>query len=310
MTKQDAVSANPLFGMALMALAFLYLPIMDGTAKYLAQSLPVGQIVFARFTLQCCFLLPFMWWLGLPLWPRENAVLQMMRGIVMMLTTLLFFSALLHMPLADAISITFIQPMIVTILSVLWLGEVIRWRRILSIMLGFSGAMLIIQPHFITVGWAALLPFGAAVAFALYIILTKKLAADVHPVQMQFSVGATSVVVIMFCWLCFPNMLGGVFAFQPIAASQAGLLLIIGIVATSGHLLIVSAMRFAPANLLAPIQYTEILGATLLGLLLFGDVPTQSTMIGIALIVGAGLFLFYREHKAANQTNHQTEEMI
>lgn len=294
---------RPVLGMSLMALAFLYLPVMDGIAKYLSQTLPIGEIVLARFTLQCCFLLPFMLRLGLPLWPKHSAGLQFLRGIMMMLTTLLFFGGLLYMPIADAISITFIQPMIVTIISAFWLGEVIRWRRVTSIFIGFAGAMLVIQPHFLTVGWAALLPFGAAVAFALYIILTKRLAADVHPVQMQFNVGAVSVVTVCICWVCIPDFAGGIFDFQPLNQVQAGWLLLLGFIATSGHLIIVHAMQKAPASLLAPIQYTEIIGATLLGLLIFNDVPTVSTIIGILMIVGAGLFLFYREHQVAQHAS-------
>ena len=284
-----------------MTLAFIYLPVMDGVAKYLTQSLPIGQIVFARFVLQCCFLLPFMLYFRLPLWPRQAPVLQIIRGIMMMVTTLLFFGGLLYMPIADAISITFVQPMIVTVLSAVWLGEPIRWRRISSICVGFAGAVLVIQPHFISVGWAALLPFGAAIAFALYIILTKRLSNEVHPVQMQFSVGAISIVIVALCWAFVPNLAGGVFDFQPLSPSQIWLLLVIGVVATSGHLIIVIAMRFAPANLLAPIQYTEIIGATLIGFIIFNDVPTGSTILGIGLIVGAGLFLFYREHQVAKQ---------
>jgi len=291
---------RPILGMSLMALAFLYLPVMDGIAKHLSQFLPIGEIVFARFMLQCCFLLPFMLHLGLPLWPKQSAALQFLRGIMMMLTTLFFFGGLLYMPIADAISITFIQPMIVTAISAVWLGEVIRWRRVSSILVGFAGAMLVIQPHFITVGWAALLPFGAAIAFALYIILTKRLAADVHPVQMQFNVGAVSVVTVSFCWLLVPDFAGGIFDFQPLNSAQLGWLLLLGFIATSGHLVIVYAMQKAPASLLAPIQYTEILGATLIGFVVFQDIPTLSTSIGISMIIGAGLFLFYREHQMAH----------
>lgn len=293
------VGHRPVLGMSLMALAFLYLPVMDGIAKYLSQSLPIGEIVFARFTLQCCFLLPFMLYLGLPIWPKQAAGLQILRGIMMMLTTLLFFGGLLYMPIADAISITFIQPMIVTIISALWLGEVIRWRRIISILIGFTGAMLVIQPHFLSVGWAALLPFGAAIAFALYIILTKRLAADIHPVQMQFNVGAVSVATLCVCWAFIPDFAGGIFAFKPIESVQFRWLLLLGFIATTGHLVIVYAMQKAPASLLAPVQYIEILGATLIGFVIFNDIPTFSTVIGIMMIIGAGLFLFYREHQIA-----------
>lgn len=293
------IGHRPVLGMSLMALAFLYLPVMDGIAKYLSQSLPIGEIVFARFTLQCCFLLPFMLYLRLPIWPRQSAGLQILRGIMMMLTTLLFFGGLLYMPIADAISITFIQPMIVTIISAFWLGEVIRWRRVISILIGFTGAMLVIQPHFLSVGWAALLPFGAAIAFALYIILTKRLAADIHPVQMQFSVGAVSIATLCVCWAFIPDFAGGIFAFQPIELVQFRWLLLLGFIATSGHLVIVYAMQKAPASLLAPVQYIEILGATLIGFVVFNDIPTFSTVLGIMMIIGAGLFLFYREHQIA-----------
>ena len=295
---------RPVLGMSIMAIAVLYLPVMDGLAKYLGLSISVGQIVLFRFALQCLFLLPFMIYFGIAIWPYGTLWLQIARALMMLITTLMFFTALLYLPMADSISIFFIEPMLVTILSALLLGEVIRLRRVSTIILGFVGALLIVQPHFLAVGWVALLPLGAALTFALYIILTRRLVRDTHPMQMQFMVGFVSVISLLLLTAgsyAFDEgaWLGGMFSLSVVNGFQLGLLLLIGVVATSGHLLIATAMRYAPANVIAPLQYLEIVGATIIGLLFFGDVPTGNTMLGIGMIVVAGLYLFYREHQVA-----------
>ena len=122
--------------------------------------------------------------------------------------------------------------------------------------------------------------------------------------QMQFMVGFVSVVSLLLLTAgsyAFDEgaWLGGMFSLSVVNGFQLGLLLLIGVVATSGHLLIATAMRYAPANVIAPLQYLEIVGATIIGLLFFGDVPTGNTMLGIGMIVVAGLYLFYREHQVA-----------
>lgn len=306
---------RPVLGMSIMAAAVLYLPVMDGLAKYLGYSLSVGQIVLFRFALQCLFLLPFMVYFGIKIWPYGTIWLQIARALMMLITTLMFFTALLYLPMADSISIFFIEPMLVTILSALLLGEVIRLRRVSTIILGFIGALLIVQPHFLAVGWVALLPLGAALTFAFYIILTRRLVQDTHPMQMQFMVGFVSVIALLLMTAgsyAFDggNLLGGMFKLSTLNLFQFGLLLLIGVVATSGHLLIATAMRYAPANVIAPLQYLEIVGATIIGLLFFGDVPTHNTMTGIAMIVAAGLYLFYREHQISAKEAVMKSEAI
>ena len=201
------------------------------------------------------------------------------------------------MPIADAIAIFFVEPLILTLISAVFLGEKIGWRRLAAVAVGFIGALIVIRPSFINVGWPALLPLATAFCFAIYLALTRSLANDVGPLAIQALTGYAGCLTLSIA--IGLGMLFGIDAALPIwpTPRQWSLLIVLGVIATGAHLLIVMAFRLTSASILAPFQYLEIISATLLGLLIFGDFPQPITWLGVAIIVGSGLFVYWRERR-------------
>lgn len=284
--------------MLIMIVAMLLLPAIDALAKVLAATVPVGLIVWSRFAFQAALLAPSaLRQHGTSqrgLWPVHAA-----RGALLALTTLMFFAAVRVLPLADAISIFFVEPLILTLLSAVLLGETIGWRRLSAVAAGFLGALIIVRPSYEIFGLNALLPLAAAFFFALYLILTRRIATREHPTTMQFHAGFYGFVVMS------TGLAAGwafdIEAMTPIwPTPYEGLLLaLVGIVATVGHQMVVHAFRRAEAGILAPFQYLEIVGATTYGYILFGDFPDPVTWLGVAIIVGSGIYVFRRERMLA-----------
>ncbi|MGC6440171.1 MAG: DMT family transporter [Candidatus Puniceispirillaceae bacterium] len=294
-----SVIQNHRLGIFLITLSMLYLPGLDVFGKLLGENgMSAGQIAISRFVFQALVLAPIVLILGVWSLDRRLFAIQMLRGACMAIASLFFFAALKYMPLADSISIFFVEPMIVTLLSVFILGERIYFRRIFAIITGFIGALLIVQPNFLMVGPAALLPLGTAFFFAIYFILTRFLSADVHPFWMQLNVAVAAIPTMGLGVLLFPQ--SEWFILRMPVAIEWGWIVAMGVIATSGHLLLVYAMQRAPANLLTPFQYVEIIGAVMFGYLVFGDLPTIQTIAGIVIIVASGLYIFHRENKQAS----------
>jgi S-adenosylmethionine uptake transporter len=280
--------------MALMLGAMLVLPGIDAIAKWLSGAISSGQVAWSRFFFQTLLMLPLF------LRTRGRIVTQALplhalRGALIALATLMFFSALKYLPLADAISIFFVEPLILTLLSAVFLGESVGWRRLTAVVVGFAGALIVIRPSFGALGLPALLPLGTALTFAVYLILTRKLAQHEYPERMQFYAGLFGGLVMSVALAIGSVTDVAVLAFVWPDARQWLLLAGLGVIATAGHLLVVHAFRRAPAGLLAPFQYVEIIGATILGLVFFGDFPDAITWVGVAVIVGSGLYVFHRE---------------
>lgn len=294
-----AMSASPdrtVAGILLMVGFTVTAPVMDTFAKLAGETMPVGQIVAARFALQVAILFPVA--LALRALPRPmagEAALHLARAGLILLATSAFFAALRHMPLADAIAIFFIEPFVLTLMGAVFLGEAVGWRRVAACMVGFVGALLVIRPSFSAFGPVALLPVGTAVCFASYMVLTRQIARRMAPLGLQ------AWTALAACLLIGPALvLARGTDFAPLQtvwpegrdwAYLAG----VGLAATVSHLFISGAVRLAPTATIAPLQYLEIVAATALGLAVFGDLPDAQTFAGIAVIVGAGLYVFMRE---------------
>ena len=282
-------------GMILMAIAMLIIPGIDVFAKLLGQTMSPGQVVWFRFFLQSLLITPIILYNRLWKLPPETLLIQFTRGVLLAAATLFFFAALNYLSIAAAISIFFVEPMVLTLLSVIFLGEVIRIRRILAIIIGFAGALLVIRPSFASVGLPALLPLATAVTFAFYLLLTRRISGVVNPFQMQWVVGLSAVLVMSLA-LAFGEGFGITPLMPSLPAGEAVFWVIcLGVFSTIGHLMIVFAMRRAPASLLAPFQYIEIIGATVFGYLVFGDLLDLESVIGVLIIIASGLYLFHRE---------------
>ncbi|WP_120499984.1 DMT family transporter [Roseovarius sp. EL26] len=281
----------------LMMVGFAILaPVMDACAKLIGDGLAVGQIVTTRFIFQTAILLPiatYYGWLHRP--TKHETSLHLARAVLIIIATSFFFTALRYMPIADAISIFFVEPFILTLLGAWLLGEQIGPRRYIACIIGFAGALLIIQPRFIDIGFAAFLPLVTAMCFAFYLILTRQMATRMHPITLQAYTGIAALIIALPLLWGFDGS-----GFSPLDPSwpdqhELWLLVILGLIATMSHVFISFALSLAPASLIAPIQYLEIVSATILGYYIFNDLPDRMTFLGIFLIVGSGLFVFLRE---------------
>ncbi len=293
-------------GMVLMVIAMLLLPLMDGLAKVLAVNYQVtaGQTTFGRFFVQASLLAPVIIVIYGPkaLVPKQ-VFINLLRGAIMSLAVMIFFATLRYMPIADAIAVFFIEPFILTVLSVIILKEQVGWRRRIAVLCGFAGAMFIIQPSYQVFGAVSLMPIATAFLFAVYLILTRQFAAEDNAMSMQFVAGIGGVLMLT-CVLSVGNMLNWEdFSSPDIPEFGIRWLLIfaIGALATVGHLMVVMAFRLASASILAPFQYLEIVTATSLGYWLFGDFPDALKWFGIAIIVSSGIYLFLREKAVSEQ---------
>lgn len=278
-----------------MALAMLMIPAIDVFAKLLGQTMSPGQVVWFRFFVQSLLITPIILYLGEWRVSPGTVKVQIARGVLIAAATLFFFAALNYLSIAAAIAIFFIEPMILTILSVIFLGETIRMRRIFAILAGFVGALIVIRPSFAAVGLPALLPLATAVCFAFYVMLTRTLTERVNPFQMQWMVGLSALTVMSLALVL--GEFSGIDVFR--ASLPEGIeiawVFSLGLIATVGHLMLVLAVRDAPTSLLAPFQYLEIIGATVFGYLVFDNIPDLETILGVAVIVASGLYLFHRE---------------
>jgi S-adenosylmethionine uptake transporter len=286
--------------MGLMVIAMLLLPIIDAIAKSVGGEVSAGQITWSRFAFQSLFMAPLALRVRLPLLGPGLGI-HAARGALLALATTLFFHSLNFLGLADAISIFFVEPLLLTGLSALLLGEKVGWRRTLAVMVGFAGALIVIRPGFSDVGWATWLPVGAAFCFALYLVLTRRSAVRDNPARMQFFAGVFGCL-----FMSAMLFLGHEFDIAILRPSMPEpmtwvWLAMLGLIATFGHLLVVHAFRLASAGLLAPFQYIELVGATAYGWWLFDELPDRFTVLGALVIVGSGLYVFHRERVVQNR---------
>jgi drug/metabolite transporter (DMT)-like permease len=272
---------------------------MDAFAKLASATIPVGQTLAFRFGVQSLLLLPVAALLGVLSRPgARDLQLHLVRALLIVIATWAFFTALRAMPIADAIAIFFVEPFILTLFGALFLAERIGWRRILACAVGFGGAMLVIRPSFSEFGPVAVMPLITAVCFAFYMILTRGMARRLHPVALQAWTALAASVLILPCLAV--GRAYGVPALDPVIPQDVVWLFLlgVGITASVTHLMVSAALKYAPAATIAPLQYLEILGATLLGYLIFGDLPDTQTFLGIAIIIVSGLFVIWRERGA------------
>lgn len=295
MTRPPAAAVGR--GLALMALAMLIVPVMDALAKLAAERLPPLEIAFARMAVQMVLALAVAAATGAVrgLLPAPLA-LHMARGFCLGAATLMFFTALTAMPMADAIAVFFVQPMILTALSALILKESVGWRRWTACATGFLGAMVIVRPGSGVFQAHALLPLGSACLFAGYLLLTRRLSGSGGLLAAQFVTGLAGTLLLGAA------LLGAALAGLPGAAPRLpdglewAMLAAIGLISFGAHALVVRAFDHAPAAVLAPLNYLEIVSATALGYLIFADLPDGQTWAGIGLIVASGLYIARREH--------------
>ncbi len=298
-TKYPATGANPvesapLKGILLYLPAMAIVPVMDGIAKHLSTEMSVMQVSWARYFAHFAILLPLILIRHRPaqLIPSQP-FLQVIRGGLLLISTVCFFWAISLMPLADALAIVFVSPLVVTALSPWLLGETVGVRRWSAVVVGFLGACIIIRPGPDMFSSGALLALAAGTLYALYLIATRRLAGSAPPLITLFYTALIGAVllslIVPFSWTT-PNL------------EQVGLMAALGAIAAVGHLLVIKAFQMAPASLLAPYGYSEIVMATIVGYIFFGDFPDYLSWIGVAIVVASGIYVSLRERKTSNST--------
>jgi drug/metabolite transporter (DMT)-like permease len=283
---------NRLRGIAIMCIAVICFTCIDTIGKYLGQFMPVTQVVWGRF------LFAFMAVCLLPipgvsrLAPREivgskRLWLQVLRGFILLGSTLANLGALQYLQLDQAMAILFASPFIVAALSIPMLGEKVGPRRWAAIGVGFLGVLLVTRPGFGGIHPAALLSLLCALLYALYSIVTRMLArTDSSETTFFYSnlPGAIAMTLALpFIWR------------TPDQNYLYALMVTQGVVAALGHYLLIRAHRIAPASVLSPFIYTQSVWVVCAGYLVFGDLPNRWTMIGSAIVIASGLYLLYRE---------------
>ncbi|MEM9999966.1 MAG: DMT family transporter [Pseudomonadota bacterium] len=281
-------------------LGALLLPGMDAFAKLLGEReiMSPGQLTFFRFFIQMvASALILMWIGGLPALKIGRFWINFLRGALLGIASLFFFIAIKYMPLPDAIAVFFVEPLILTLLSFIVLREKVGWRRIVAVVAGFCGAILVIQPSYAIFGWVALLPLVTATLFAIYMLLNRVAGQADSALSMQWVSGLGGSAVILAAMLVALPFGGGdmAFSFNP-EWSVWGLVLVMGSFGLVGHYLFVRALQLAPASVIAPLQYLEIVSAALFGYFMFAEFPTFWKWVGVVIIVISGLFVFQREN--------------
>ena len=303
MTQTPSINVSTdriLTGVVLMLGFCVTAPLLDVAAKLASTEIPVGQITTVRFIVQCVLMAPFIWIMGLSLRVAKAQWLALScRAVFLLVATFCFIAAISVMPLADALAIVFVAPFIVLLVGKFYLDEEVGIRRVGAAIVGFIGVLFVIQPSFAAFGAVALLPLGTAVAFAFYILVTRGLSRKVHPVTLQFYTGLVASVI------CLPLVIlaiGSGSAFLDSVWPDGIMwlwLFAVGFFATISHMMMTYALSLAPSATLAPLQYFELPVATLFGFLVFNDFPNALSLIGITIIIGAGLYMIHRERVLA-----------
>lgn len=269
-------------------------PLGDAMAKLLGAELSVGFLVFVRFAVQVILLMPLVWLFKYPL-PFGARLIRLtaVRTVLHICGIGLMFSSLQYLDLADAIAIAFVMPFIMLLLGKVYLNEHVGPHRLAACGVGFFGTLLVVQPNFVDVGLPALLPMGVAVVFALFMLVTRQIAKDVDPIGLQALSGLMAVPMVGLALLVFPST--ALLAVHPIPHGAWVLLAVLGCLGTVAHLLMTWSLRFAPSATLAPMQYLEIPIGTIIGFLIFKDLPNGLAALGICITIAAGLYIILRE---------------
>lgn len=271
---------------------------LDTTAKYLNTQMDSLEIAWARYT--SAFVLTLM--VSNPLTHRDllrtrSPKLQLIRSVLLVLSTALNFVALRWLQLDEALSIIFTFPFIVAIISGPLLGEWLGWRRWSAIGFGFAGVLLITRPGLGGMHPAAFFSLAATVCYGFYAVITRIVSrVDSNQTSLFYAnfIGALVMLpVIPFVW-------------QPPANWVIAVMLTMtGVLGSTGHFFLIAGHKLAPASVLSPFIYTQLIWVVILGYLVFDHVPTGWTIAGAAMVIGSGLYLLYRERQIGKSTTSE-----
>jgi drug/metabolite transporter (DMT)-like permease len=283
-------SRQRLVGIALIAGAFFLFSLLDTSAKWLNHVIPTMETVWCRYVFSVVFVL-------LVINPKtkpgvlttKRPALQSVRSLLLLASTLFNFIAVNYLQLSQTIAIAFATPLLVALLSGPLLGERIRRDRLIAIVVGFLGVLVVARPGFGGIHPAALLSVCGVICYAMYAIMTRHLAAhDSTETTLVYSGLSGAILLTPALPWFWQNPPDGLTAITMVA---------LGAYAAVGHFALIKAHRYAPAYILSPFIYTQLVWMVLLGYLIFGDIPDQFTLLGGFIVIGSGLYLLALERK-------------
>jgi len=269
-------------------LGWMFLPVMDGFAKYLSDDLPILQITWARYFFTVAFVFPIMlfFYKKQLVW-SDKPRLQIFRGLILLSANICFFYAISVISLAKALTLAFIAPLIVTAFSPILLGEKVGFRRWTAVAVGFIGSLIVIRPGFLEFNLASMAALATGFFYGFYLIITRKLSTSDNPLLTLLITGMVGALlvslIIPFYWV------------KP-TLNQWSLMAGIGVFACIGHLFLILSLKYADASKLAPLGYTEIIPNVIIGYYFFSELPDNWTYLGLFIIVLSGLYVSRREY--------------
>ncbi len=281
-----------LAGIALMVLSIFMFSFGDAMGKFLVGTYSVGQLLFLRACAALLLLSPLIWSQRHQFLHLERPGLQMVRVVLSTLEVAAFFLATVYLPLADVITYYLAGPIFVTAMSAIFLGEKVGWRRWTAILIGFCGVLIALRPSAQTVSLPALIALGGSLSFATLMLITRSLrkTPDIVMASSQF-VGTFSLGAVLSAFNWVPPTPGSLVIF---AAA--------GLVSVTALFCVNRSLKLAPASVVVPYQYSMIVWAVIFGFVVFGDVPSIATLVGAAIIIGAGFYIFLRERDLGRET--------
>lgn len=281
-----------LYGVLLILLSGTLLASHDGLSKYLTQLYPVFLVVWARYLAQVVLMLGlFAPRMGRRVFHTLRPWPQLLRGLSLVSVSIMFISGLRYIPLAEATAVIFLTPLMVTVASAL-LGEKVSGSQWIAVCFGLLGVLIIVRPGGALFTPAVLLPFGAAISFTVYQLLTRRLSSTDHPVTSNFLSSLIGFLVmsalVIFNW-------------QTPSPYDAVLMASLGLMAMTGHLVLTQAFRYASAATLAPFTYGQIVFAGIVGFIAFDHIPDIEAVAGMAVIIASGLCMAYVQGRQSSR---------
>ena len=270
------------------ASAWMIVPVMDAFAKHLSSSMDVLQITWGRYFFTLIFTLSLMliFYRKSLVWTKKP-FLQLIRGLIFVFSTYLFFYAISEISLPKALTLAFVAPICVTALSPFFLKEQVGIKRWLAVFLGFFGTLVVIRPGFIEFNLATIAALGCGICYGFYLIITKKLSSSDNPLLTLLLSGIVGTIIISpflpSIWI------------NP-TSNQWILLVLIGLIASVAHLLLILSLKYADASKLAPLGYTEIITNIIISYYFFNELPDNWTYLGLFIIVISGLYVSKRKY--------------
>jgi drug/metabolite transporter (DMT)-like permease len=276
-----------LAGIGLMLLGVCLFSFGDALGKVLVATYPVSELLLLRAAVPLMILLALIWRHRAALPRMERPGLQLLRMVLSTAEVAAFFVAVVYLPLADVITYYLAGPIFVTALSAIILREHVGWRRWSAVVVGFCGVLIALRPSAQTVSWPALIALAGSFSFAVLMIVTRSLRAtpDIVLAATQFA-GTFTVGAVL-----------APFAWRTPGLPDVGLFVLAGCISIVALLCTNRALKLAPASVVVPYQYSMIVWAVMFGYAVFGDVPSLATIVGAAIIICAGLYIFLREQQ-------------